>query len=69
LIEHEPPNLANGAPIEGLAAWRDFNPSGATFSSGAHLAVVEVDSVTGEVRILHYLAVDDCGRVLNHYPC
>jgi len=67
LIEHEPPNLANGAPIEGLAAWRDFNPSGATFSSGAHLAVVEVDSVTGEVRILHYVAVDDCGRVLNHY--
>src|SRR5712692_208103 len=67
LIEHEPPNLSNKAPIEGLAAWRDFVPSNATFSSGTHLAVVEVDTETGEVNILKYVAVDDCGRVLNHY--
>jgi len=67
LIEREKPNPVNGAPIEGLAAWRDFMPSSATFSSGTHLAVVEVDSNTGEVHILQYVAVDDCGRVLNHY--
>ena len=67
LIEREAPNPANGVPIEGLAAWRDFIPSSATFSSGAHLAVVEVDTGTGEVYILTYVAVDDCGRVLNHY--
>ncbi len=67
LIEHEPPNPANGKPIEGLAAWRDFNPPDATYSSGAHLALVEVDSETGEVRLLRYVAVDDCGRILNHY--
>src|SRR2546421_1684010 len=67
LIEREPPNPANGAPIEGLAAWRDFRPSNSTFSSGAHLAAVEIDSDTGEVHILKYVAVDDCGRVLNHY--
>jgi carbon-monoxide dehydrogenase large subunit len=67
LIERENPNPVNGAPIEGLAAWRDFNPSSATYSSGAHLAVVEVDSDTGETRILQYTAVDDCGSVLNHY--
>ena len=30
-----------------------------------HLAVVEIDRETGKVRILRYLAVDDCGRVLN----
>jgi aerobic carbon-monoxide dehydrogenase large subunit len=65
LIEREQPNPVNGVPIEGLAAWRDFMPSDATFSSGTHLAVVEVDSDTGEVRILQYVAVDDCGRVLN----
>ena len=29
--------------------------------------MVEVDSDTGEVHILKYFAVDDCGRVLNHY--
>jgi carbon-monoxide dehydrogenase large subunit len=67
LIEHEPPNPANQRPIEGLAAWRDFSPPDATYSSGAHLAVVEVDVETGEVHLLRYIAVDDCGRVLNHY--
>lgn len=67
LIEHEPPNPFNGAPIEGLAAWRDFLSPQATFASGAHLAVVEIDPDTGDVHILSYVAVDDCGRVLNHY--
>ena len=67
LIERESPNSANGTPIEGLAAWRDFSPPGATYSSGTHLAVVEIDPDTGEVQVLKYVAVDDCGRVLNHY--
>jgi aerobic carbon-monoxide dehydrogenase large subunit len=67
LIERERPNPVNGVPIEGLAAWRDFMPSNATFSSGTHLAVIEVDSNTGEVHVLQYVAVDDCGHVLNHY--
>jgi carbon-monoxide dehydrogenase large subunit len=38
-----------------------------TFTSGAHVAVVEVDGETGEINVLRYTAVDDCGRVLNHY--
>ncbi|HJT57493.1 MAG TPA: xanthine dehydrogenase family protein molybdopterin-binding subunit [Ktedonobacteraceae bacterium] len=67
LIEHEAPNPSNGTPIEGLAAWRDFSPQGAAYASGSHIAVVEVETETGEVHILKYVAVDDCGRVLNHY--
>ena len=67
LIEREPPNPANGVPIEGLAAWHDFASPGSTYSSGTHLAVVEIDPETGELQILKYVAVDDCGRVLNHY--
>ena len=67
LISHDPPNPVNGHPIEGLASWRDFSPSGAAYSSGTHVAVVEIDAATGEVLILTYVAVDDCGRVLNHY--
>jgi carbon-monoxide dehydrogenase large subunit len=67
LVEHEPPNPVNAAPIEGLAAWRDFVPPNATFSSGAHMAVVEVDTETGEAHLLTYVAVDDCGRVINSY--
>jgi carbon-monoxide dehydrogenase large subunit len=67
LVEHEPSNPVNGVAIEGLAAWRDFVPSDATYSSGAHMAVVEVESETGEAHLLTYVAVDDCGRVLNSY--
>ncbi|HEX7736726.1 MAG TPA: xanthine dehydrogenase family protein molybdopterin-binding subunit [Ktedonobacteraceae bacterium] len=67
LIEREQPNPVNGAPIEGLASWRDFSPASATFCSGAHLAVVEIDSETGELHILRYIAVDDGGNILNQY--
>jgi carbon-monoxide dehydrogenase large subunit len=31
-----------------------------------HIAEVEIDPVTGAVRLDRYVAVDDCGRVLNH---
>ncbi|GAC1346388.1 MAG: molybdopterin-dependent oxidoreductase [Ktedonobacteraceae bacterium] len=67
LIEHDPPNLFNSVPIEGLAAWREFSPSAPTFSSGAHVAIVEVETETGEIHVLTYVAVDDCGQVLNFY--
>jgi carbon-monoxide dehydrogenase large subunit len=66
LIEREPPNPVNGAPIEGLAAWRSFSPSSMSFTSGAHIAVVEIEGETGEVSVLRYIAVDDCGRIVNH---
>jgi aerobic carbon-monoxide dehydrogenase large subunit len=36
-----------------------------TYSSGAHAAIVEVDRETGAVRILRYVAVDDCGVMIN----
>jgi len=67
LIEHEDPNPVNGVAIEGLAAWRDFSPSGPGFSSGTHIAVVEVNTDTGETHVLKYVAVDDGGRILNSY--
>lgn len=49
----------------GLEANRFFKPEGETFPFGMHLAVVEIDRETGRVRLVRYLAVDDCGRVLN----
>lgn len=49
----------------GLEANRFFKPDGETFPFGMHLAVVEIDRDTGKTRIARYLAVDDCGRVLN----
>ncbi len=67
LIPHEGPNPYNNTPIEGLAAWRDFDPPGPSYASGTHVAVVEIESDTGEVTILTYVAVDDCGHIINHY--
>jgi carbon-monoxide dehydrogenase large subunit len=37
-----------------------------TFPNGCHIAEVEVDPDSGEVAIVAYAAVDDCGTVLNH---
>jgi carbon-monoxide dehydrogenase large subunit len=42
-----------------------FRQRGSTFPFGAHVAVVEVDTGTGGVRLLRHVAVDDCGRILN----
>lgn len=50
---------------ETLGAAVDFQPEGATFPFGAHIAVVEVDTETGGVRLRQMIAVDDCGRILN----
>jgi carbon-monoxide dehydrogenase large subunit len=36
------------------------------FPGGAHICEVEIDPDTGVVDIASYVAVDDCGRVLNH---
>ena len=49
----------------GLEATHVFDPPNMTFPSGAHVCVVEVDTETGETTILRYLAVDDCGTVVN----
>ena len=60
----DPSRLPEGmAP--GLAHAGDFNQGEATYPFGAHVAVVEVDTETGQVRHLRHVAVDDCGRVLN----
>ncbi len=49
----------------GLDATTFFEPSNFTFPFGAHVCVVEVDADTGDVKLQKYVAVDDCGNVLN----
>ncbi len=49
----------------GLDATSFFEPPACTFPFGTHVAVVEVDPQTGAVKFLRYVAVDDCGRVIN----
>ncbi len=55
------------APADGshpLDATSDLAASRA-FPSGAHVAELEIDPETGTVALLRYMAVDDCGVVLN----
>jgi aerobic carbon-monoxide dehydrogenase large subunit len=49
----------------GLDATRFFEPSNFTFPFGTHVCVVELDEETGEPKITKYVAVDDCGNVIN----
>jgi carbon-monoxide dehydrogenase large subunit len=54
----------------GFTERANFGPNGsATFPSGAHLAEVEIDAETGEVKLTRYVAVDDVGTVLNPMLC
>lgn len=58
------PQLPEGED-PGLEARKYFSPAQAAFASGNHAAIVEVDPETGIVTILKYVAVHDCGRVIN----
>jgi aerobic carbon-monoxide dehydrogenase large subunit len=49
----------------GLEATTFFEPPNFTFPFGTHVCVVEVDAETGEVKLVKYLAVDDCGNMIN----
>ena len=49
----------------GLRSAGSFREEDSTFPFGAHVAVVEVDTQTGEVDLVRHIAVDDCGRILN----
>ena len=44
----------------------DGIPAPMSFPGGAHVVEVEIDPDTGVVDIVDYVAVDDCGRVINH---
>jgi len=49
----------------GMEASAFFDPPNFVYPFGAHIAVVEVDAETGEVTLKRYIAVDDCGKVIN----
>jgi aerobic carbon-monoxide dehydrogenase large subunit len=49
----------------GLSATYFFEPTNFTFPFGTHIAVVEVVRETGDIKFLRYIAVDDCGKVIN----
>jgi carbon-monoxide dehydrogenase large subunit len=48
--------------LEATAVW---DPPNFTWPGGTHVCVVEVDTETGATEIVNYVAVDDCGTVIN----
>jgi aerobic carbon-monoxide dehydrogenase large subunit len=56
---------ATFAAFPGLSAEGIFLNKKHTYTYGSHAAHVTVDARTGEVAILDYLTVVDCGRIIN----
>jgi len=57
-------NLPSGME-PGLEATYVYDPPNFSWPAGAHVAVVEVDTETGAVELVRYVAVDDVGSVVN----
>jgi aerobic carbon-monoxide dehydrogenase large subunit len=49
----------------GLESMQSFLPNALTYGMGCHAVEVEVDVETGHVRILHYVVVNDSGKLIN----
>jgi len=49
----------------GLEETSRFEPSNLVFPFGTHVCVLEIDKDTGQVEIQRFVAVDDCGTVIN----
>jgi hypothetical protein len=56
--------LAEGAE-PGLEANGYYAPPQATFASGVHAAIVEVDRATGQLTFVKYVVQHDCGVIVN----
>ncbi|MEX1134321.1 MAG: molybdopterin cofactor-binding domain-containing protein, partial [Acidimicrobiia bacterium] len=61
---YQPHKLPEGMEA-GLDMTAFFDPANLTWPYGSHAAVVEVDVDTGDVKLLRYVAMDDCGNIVN----
>jgi aerobic carbon-monoxide dehydrogenase large subunit len=49
----------------GLEAVHYYDPPNLTFPFGTYICVVDIDKGTGEVKVRRFVAVDDCGNIIN----
>ena len=49
----------------GLEATSYYDPPNLTFPFGSYICVVDIDRGTGMVKIRRFVAVDDCGNIIN----
>ena len=62
---HIPPNELPADIEPGLEESAFYDPENFVFPFGAHACVVDVDAETGKVKVVRYVAVDDCGPAIN----
>ena len=60
-----PPTTCPTGMEPGLEATAVYDPPNFSWPGGAHAAVVEVDTETGDARLVRYVAIDDVGTVVN----
>ena len=49
----------------GLEAVNYYDPPNLTFPFGSYIAVVDIDRGTGAVTLRRFVAIDDCGNIIN----
>src|SRR5438874_1739191 len=49
----------------GLEAVSYYDPPNLTFPFGSYIAVIDIDRGTGQVKVRRFVAVDDCGNIIN----
>ena len=49
----------------GLEAVDYYDPPNLTFPFGSYIAVIDIDKGTGQVHVRRFVAVDDCGNIIN----
>ena len=49
----------------GMEAVSYYDPPNLTFPFGSYICVVDIDTGTGEVKIRRFVAIDDCGNIIN----
>jgi carbon-monoxide dehydrogenase large subunit len=49
----------------GMEATHYYDPPNLTFPFGSYICVVDIDRGTGEVKVRRFVAVDDCGNIIN----
>src|SRR6516225_3363905 len=57
-------NIPSGLEA-GLEAVHYYDPPNLTFPFGTYICAVDIDKATGEIKVRRFVAVDDCGNIIN----
>ena len=49
----------------GFEATHYYDPPNLTFPSGAYICIVDIDKETGGISVRRFVAIDDCGHIIN----